>query len=194
MQNLKPPASLCSWSGQFVSYLVANPEDRFSRDVAQISQPSSGTSGRIVEPQHDKTNKMTCASSEDSDQPGCPPRLIRVFAVRSMGSQGPNVSSCGQRRLISLGGCPGWSESSLGAHVILLDLSYCGSVKLEPTNLDTRADEQHSDQLPFLLNFTKYHMSHVMRKPVLAIGEQQRCRSACASAQSGQHLCCSLLR
>ena len=29
-------ASLCSWAGRFVSYLVANPEDRFSRDVAQI--------------------------------------------------------------------------------------------------------------------------------------------------------------
>ena len=27
-----------------------------------------------------------CAPSEDSDQPGHPPSLIRVFAVRSMGS------------------------------------------------------------------------------------------------------------
>ena len=27
-----------------------------------------------------------CAPSEDSDQPGRPPSLIRVFAVRSMGS------------------------------------------------------------------------------------------------------------
>ena len=32
-------------------------------------------------------------------------------------------------------------------------------------------------------------MSHVMRKPVYAICEQQRRRSACASAQSDQHLC-----
>ena len=31
--------------------------------------------------QHDKTNKMTCAPSKDSDQPGHPPSLIRVFAV-----------------------------------------------------------------------------------------------------------------
>ena len=31
------------------------------------------------EPQHDKSNKMTCAPSEDSDQPGHPPNLIRVF-------------------------------------------------------------------------------------------------------------------
>ena len=70
---------------------------------------------KAFEPPHDKTNKMTYATSEDSDQPGIPPSLIRVFAVHSMGSWGPNVSSCGHRRLIRLGGCPGWSESSLGA-------------------------------------------------------------------------------
>ena len=29
-----------------------------------------------------KTNKMTCEDSEDSDQPGHPPKLIRVFTVR----------------------------------------------------------------------------------------------------------------
>ena len=34
---------------------------------------------------HDKTNKVACAPSEDSDQPGHPPSLIRVFAVRSEG-------------------------------------------------------------------------------------------------------------
>ena len=34
------------------------------------------------EPPHDKTNKMACAPSKDSDQPGHPPSLIRVFAVR----------------------------------------------------------------------------------------------------------------
>ena len=38
------------------------------------------------EPPHDKTNKMTFVPSEDSDQPGHPPSLIRVFAVRSVGS------------------------------------------------------------------------------------------------------------
>ena len=36
MQNLKPVASLYSCAGQFESYLVANPEDRFSRDEAYI--------------------------------------------------------------------------------------------------------------------------------------------------------------
>ena len=41
------------------------------------------------EPQHDKTNKMVCAASEDSDQPGHLPSLIRVFTVCSMGRLGP---------------------------------------------------------------------------------------------------------
>ena len=53
---------------------------------------------RIFEPACDN-NKMACASSEDSDQRRHPPILIRVFAVRSVGSEGHNVSSCGQRRL-----------------------------------------------------------------------------------------------
>ena len=35
----------------------------------------------IFEPPHDQTNKMTCAPSEDSDQPGHPPSLIGDFAV-----------------------------------------------------------------------------------------------------------------
>ena len=43
---------------------------------------------------NDKTNKMTCAPSEDFDQSEHPPSPIRVFAVHSMGSQGPKVSSC----------------------------------------------------------------------------------------------------
>ena len=36
----------------------------------------------IYEPPHDITNKLACAPSEDSDQPGHPPSLIRVFTVR----------------------------------------------------------------------------------------------------------------
>ena len=38
------------------------------------------------------------------------------------------------------------------------------------------------------------YMSLVTRKPVIALWEQQRRRSACASVQSDQHLCCSLPR
>ena len=42
-----------------------------------------------------------CAPSEDYDQPGHPPSLIRVIAVCSVGSLGPKLSSCRQRRLWS---------------------------------------------------------------------------------------------
>ena len=75
--------------------------------------------------------KMVCAPSEDSDQPRYPPSLNRVFAVRSKDIQGPKASSCGQRRLWS-----DWADaqadlSSLGAQVILLVLSCCGSYDIE---------------------------------------------------------------
>ena len=42
------------------------------------------------EPPHNKTNKMACAPSEDSDQPGNPPSLIRVFTVRSAVAKDPS--------------------------------------------------------------------------------------------------------
>ena len=44
------------------------------------------------------------------------------------------------------------------------------------------------------LSWCNPYLSNVMRKPVFVICEQQRRRSACASAQSDQHLCGSLLR
>ena len=58
-----------------------------------------------------QNQQCCCAPSEDSDQPGHPPILIRVFAVCSVCSSGPKLFSCGQRRL-----WPDWAESSLGAH------------------------------------------------------------------------------
>ena len=36
----------------------------------------------LIETHHDKTNKVACAPSEDSDQPGHPHGLTRAFAVR----------------------------------------------------------------------------------------------------------------
>ena len=39
---------------------------------------------------HDKTNKMACAPSEDSDQPGHPPSLIKVFACAQWVAKDPS--------------------------------------------------------------------------------------------------------
>ena len=73
--------------------LCKYPHDQFG---GSIQYPSKAVVfvETYIEPVHDKTNKMTCVPSEDPKQPVHPPRLTRVFAVRSMGS----LSLCRQRR------------------------------------------------------------------------------------------------
>ena len=53
--------------------------------------------------------------------------------------------SCGKRRLIRLGGCPGWSESLLGAQVILLVLSCAGSYEWWSQDPDDGKWQANSD-------------------------------------------------
>ena len=81
----------------------------------------------LFELPHNKTNKLSCAPSKDSDQHGHSPSLIRVFAVRMKKAWVLSYPLSTQWRLIRLGGCPGWSESSLGAYTILLVLTWGGS-------------------------------------------------------------------
>ena len=54
-----------------------------------------------IDPRLDKTNKMICAPSEDSDQPGHPPSLIRVSAVRLKQNWVLSYPLSAQRRLWS---------------------------------------------------------------------------------------------
>ena len=79
-----------------------------------------------------KPNKMPCAPSEDLDQPGHLPSLIRAFAVHMKKTWVLSYSLSAQQRLIRLGRCPGCSESLLGAHAILLILSCGGSFYFNP--------------------------------------------------------------
>ena len=58
------------------------------------------------EPSHDKTNKMACATSEDSDQPRPPPSLIGVFVVRMKKAWVLSYHLSAQRRL-----CSDWTDS-----------------------------------------------------------------------------------
>ena len=60
------------------------------------------------EPPHDKTNKIACAPSYDSDQPGHPPSLIRVFAVRMKKAGVLSNPLSAQRRLWS-----DWADAQL---------------------------------------------------------------------------------
>ena len=65
--------------------LLWKPESsRFSNP--DILKNSNSFLNKALEPPYDKTNKMACAPSEDSDKPEHPPSLIRVFAMRSVGS------------------------------------------------------------------------------------------------------------
>ena len=85
------------------------------------------SSKQWLELPHDNTNKITCADSEDSDQPGHQPSLIslRCPHEETLGPQLPIEHTV--KTLIRLGRCPGWSESLLGAYVILLVLLCCSS-------------------------------------------------------------------
>ena len=53
----------------------------------------------INELPHEKTNKPACAPSKDSDQPGHPPSLIRVFTVRMKKAWVLSYPLSAQRRL-----------------------------------------------------------------------------------------------
>ena len=62
-----------------------------------------------------QNQQSECAPSKDSDQPGLPHSLIRAFAVHMKKAWTLSYPMSAQWRLIRLGGCPGWSESLLGA-------------------------------------------------------------------------------
>ena len=59
------------------------------------------------EPHHDKTNKMACAHSEDSDQPGHPQshQSLRCPLEETFGPSLPRKRTA--KTLIRLGGCTG---------------------------------------------------------------------------------------
>ena len=86
-------SSLLSWLSSVTTAVVVVSPSVFSPASSLSSvldgETSTPPTAQLVcerqiksfEPQHDKFNKMACAPSTDSDQPGHPPSLIRVFAV-----------------------------------------------------------------------------------------------------------------
>ena len=72
------------------------------------------------EPPHDKTNKMVCAPSEDSDQPGHPPSLIRVFAVRIKKAWVLSYPLSAQRRLWS-----DWADAQVDLSLRWAHMPFC---------------------------------------------------------------------
>ena len=92
-----------------------------SRTWSQTPKTGFLVTKLIIEPPHDKTNKMACAPSEDSDQPGHLPSLI---SLRCLGIR------------------PVWSESSLPAWRKLGSLA---------THLAHSQDTDRTGQMPRLI-------------------------------------------
>ena len=156
--------------------------------------------------QHDKINKITCAPSENSDQPGHLPSLTRVW--RNPGSLAIHWAHRA-KTLIRLRGCVGWSDSSLGAHTFLLVLSCCGSFLVllfsgvssvftdvgGGTGVSTcrRCEYERKWHASTYIHknergWLKTQMSRDTTKPTKWVCAQRRLRSAWVSAQSDQSL------
>ena len=145
---------------------------------------------------------MICAPSEDSDQPGHQPSLIRVFAVRMKKAWVLSYPLRAQRRLRSdWVDAPDWVDAQADLSLRWAHMPLCWFCH-DAAHLAFASGKVF---LLFVFSFFKQCrlknvtcfvklMSHAMRTPVYDICEQQRHRSACAFAQSIQHLCCSIPR
>ena len=75
---------------------------------------------QIFEPPRDKTNKVPCAPSEDSDQPGHSPSLIRVFVVRMKRAWVLSYPFSAQRRLWS-----DWADAQADLSLLWAHTPFC---------------------------------------------------------------------
>ena len=74
----------------------------------------------IYEPHRDKTNKMACAPSKDLYQPGHPPSLIRVFAVRLKKARTLSYQLSAQQRLWS-----DWADAQADLSLRWAHMPFC---------------------------------------------------------------------
>ena len=113
IRNFKPLSSFCGCAGRFMSYLVANPKDRFSRDEAHL---------RKCEREPHMSRSMTKPTNWDV----CTAKTQISLGVQS------EYSLCAQKVAKDPTFLPVDSEDAdqtgrmLGAQVILLVLSCCG--------------------------------------------------------------------
>ena len=127
------------------------------------------------------------------------PSLIRVFAVRSIGSQGPKVSSCGLIWVFAVRTC---HFVGFVIRRLKLVLTYTASFSwhwrltvtptpwpsswLCGTTAGTKATETPENKANNIWTASSEFGTY-------SLCEQRRFRRACASAQSRQNLCCSLI-
>ena len=61
-----------------VFYTTQEANNKYADQTGSMNKMICSFVVHIFRPPHDKTNKMVCAPSEDSDQPGHPPSLISL--------------------------------------------------------------------------------------------------------------------
>ena len=91
---------------------------RSFKNLTKLDMTSTKVSSSKFEPHHDKTNKSVRPAKTQISLGIRPVRS--VFAVRLMGSWGPTVSSCGQRRLWS-----DWADAQADLSVRCSHLPLC---------------------------------------------------------------------
>ena len=114
------------------------------------------------EPPRDKTNKMALVPSEDSDQPGYPLNLIRVFAVRMKKPWVLSYPLSTQRRLWS-----DWEDAQADLSLRWAEHSLCWFCH-DAAQISDCTEAQADLSLCYL------HMSLVTTKPVFGIFDQVR--------------------
>ena len=155
------------------------PEDRFSHDVAhtikiitllelsykiilanqfQVREPRNFKPTRN-EPPHDKINKMTVHPAK-TDQPGHLPSLIRVFDMRSMGSKGLKLSSCGQRRLWS-----DWADVQADLSLHWVHMPFCWFLSCSGSNVVWHILWPNNENLRTDLTFIIHYAGHELHMP-----------------------------
>ena len=95
----------------FCNLWSCSAERYFVRSMIIFSHASQQNMSRLMT----KPTQNDSASSEDSDQPGHPPSLLSHRCALNAKLRTQAFFMRTAKTLIRLGGCPGWSESSLGA-------------------------------------------------------------------------------
>ena len=108
------------------------------------------------EPPQDKTNKIACAPSKDSDQPRHPPSLIRVFAVRMKKAWVLSYPWVHSKDSDQTGWMPRLIWVFAGHTVILLVLSWGGSNIYISEDCKTIRFFFENSEIPWLFSFLPY--------------------------------------
>ena len=129
VSNPKFQPSFCGCAGWFVSYLVANSEDRVSLDEAHILQSHfKRLCYFTIEPRHDKTNKVTVRLTKTQISLGIRPVWSESSLCSQWVAKDPSFLHADNEDVDQTGRMPRLIWVFAGHTLILLVLSCRGSI------------------------------------------------------------------